>query len=291
MGLRTKFNLLLLGMALLGAALFYLAATPVLHDIADQEVMENARLMMESAAGARKYTAEQIIPLLQSDLARNFHPQAVSAYAAKRSFDVLHTTFPDFHYREAALNPTNPEDRAVDWEADIINEFRAHPDRKEIVTVRDTPVGQTLNLARPLNNGRTCLECHSTPSAAPKSMIALYGTQNGFGWRPNEVIGAQIVSVPMTVPLARSEQIRTLIALPVAGVFVLSVILLNLMLGFLVVGPINKITRTAEAVSLGDIDAPEYTRRGSDQIAKLSIAFNRLRRSVKEALRMMAAHD
>ena len=31
---------------------------------------------------------------------------------------------PDYTYKEAALNPTNPADRALDWEADFINNFR-----------------------------------------------------------------------------------------------------------------------------------------------------------------------
>ncbi|HEY2358470.1 MAG TPA: DUF3365 domain-containing protein [Phenylobacterium sp.] len=288
MGLRTKFNLTLLFVALVGIGLFALAATPILQALTRDEVLQSSRIMMESAAGARKYTSEQIAPLLKSDMEETFHPQAVSAYAAKKNFDVLHAKFMDYSYREAALNPTNPEDRASDWEADIINDFRDHPSKPEIVSLRQTAIGPTLNLARPLVSKPACLSCHSTPQAAPKSMVALYGPQNGFGWQPNEIIGAQIVSVPMSVPIARAAHVRLLFLATYGGVFALLFLLLNLLLGFMVIRPIDKMAKTAEAVSLGDMDVPEYVRGGSDQIARLSNAINLMRRSLHEALRMLS---
>jgi protein-histidine pros-kinase len=274
--------------AVVGVALFYLASTPILMGIARDEVLESSRIMMESAAGARKYTSEQIAPLLSAKMAKTFRPQAVSAYAAKKNFDVLHSKFRDYSYREAALNPTNLEDRAVDWEADIINDFRAHPEKQEIVLRRDTPMGPMLQLARPLVNKDRCMACHSTPEAAPKSMVALYGADNGFGWKLNEVIGAQIVSVPMQLPAARAAHVRNLFLLVYASIFLLLFVLLNLLLGLVVVRPINGIANMAEAVSLGQADVPEYEVKGSDEIARLGSSFNRMRRSLQEALRMLA---
>ena len=288
MGLRTKFNLMLLVVALVGVGLFALAATPILEAVTRDEVLQSSRIMMESAAGARKYTSEQIAPLLKGDMEATFHPQAVSAYAAKKNFDVLHAKFSDYSYREAALNPTNPEDRASDWEADMINDFRDHPQKTEIVLQRQTPIGPTLNLARPLINKPACMSCHSTPQEAPKSMVALYGAQNGFGWKPGAVIGAQIVSVPMSVPIARAAHVRLLFLAIYGGVFALLFLLLNLLLGVMVIGPIDEMARTAQAVSLGEMNVPEYVRGGSDQIARLSNAINLMRRSLQEALRMLS---
>jgi protein-histidine pros-kinase len=288
MGLRTKFNLTLLFVALVGVGLFALAATPILEALTRDEVLQSSRIMMESAAGTRKYTSEQIAPLLKADMEATFHPQAVSAYAAKKNFDVLHAKFNDYSYREAALNPTNPEDRASDWEADIIHDFRDHPQKTEIVSQRTTAMGPTLNLARPLVSKPACLSCHSTAQAAPKSMVAIYGGQNGFGWLPNEIIGAQVVSVPMSVPIARAAHVRLLFLATYGGVFALLFVLLNLLLGFMVIRPIDQMARTAEAVSLGEMNVPEYVRGGSDQIARLSNAINLLRRSLQEALRMLS---
>lgn len=287
MGLRAKFNLLLLIIAAVGFALFALAANPLVNAIARDEVVQSSRIMMESAAGARKYTSEQIAPVLRPGIAQHFYPQSVSAYAAKRNFDVIHAKFPDFSYREAALNPTNPQDRAEDWEADIINQFRSHPEQPELSFVRSTPVGPMLELARPLVNKPACLECHSTAAAAPASMIALYGSQNGFGWKPGEIIGAQIVSVPMSASALRADHIRRLLILPFAGFLVLLFVSVNILLNFVVIRPIERIAGAAEAISMGEINTPEYHYPGKDQIGRLSASFNRMHRSLIEAFRML----
>ena len=287
MGLRAKFNLMLLGVALAGVLLFALASAPVLNGLAQDEVVQNSRIMMEAALGARQYTSEEIAPLLKASLATTFHPQSVSAYAAKRDLAVVKSANPDYAYREAALNPTNPDDLAVDWEADIIRAFRENPKQHEIIVRRATPTGDTLNLARPLVAHPACLSCHSNPAAAPTSMLALYGPDHGFGWKPEEIIGAQIVSVPMSVAETRAKQVRLLFLGLFIGVFALLFVLLNVLLHAVVIGPIDRMARTAEAVSLGELDAPEYLRRGNDQIARLSVAINRMRRSLQEALRML----
>jgi protein-histidine pros-kinase len=288
MGLRAKFNLMLLIAAVAGLVLFALAATPILEGLARQEVLQDSRLIMESAAGARTYSASEIEPLLAPGLQTQFHPQAVSAYAAKKTLQGIHVRFPDYSYREAALNPTNLDDKASDWEADIINDFRADAKRQEVVLERETPDGRTLDLARPLVATQPCLVCHSTAAAAPATMTAIYGTQNGFGWKLNEVIGAQIVSVPMSVPLQRAAHGRILLLATFAGVFAMVFILLNLMLDLAVIRPMDQMAHAAEAVSLGKMDTPEYVRPGGDQVAKLAAAINRLRRSLQEALRMLS---
>jgi HAMP domain-containing protein len=287
MGLRAKFNLLMVVIAGLGALLFALAANPLVNAIAREEMLQSSRIMIESAAGARKYTSEQIAPIVKPMIGDHFYPQAVSAYAAKRNFDIIHSKFPDFTYREAALNPTNPEDRATDWEADIINDFRAHPDKDEITVVRSTPTGPMLQLARPLVNKQACMQCHSTAAAAPASMIKLYGSENGFGWKVGEIIGAQVVSVPMAASQVRAEQIRKLFVFPFLGFVLLMFISVNILLNFVVVRPIEHMAKTAEAISMGEVDTPDYEYRGKDQIGRLAASFSRMHRSLVEAMKML----
>jgi protein-histidine pros-kinase len=286
-GLRAKFNLLMLAVALVGAGLFALAANPLVDAIAKEEVLQSSRIMMESAAGARKYTSEQIAPILKPMIGAHFYPQSVSAYAAKRNLDVIHAKFPDYSYREAALNPSNPQDRATDWEADLINEFRSNPSKQEISVVRQTPTGPVLELARPLVNKPACMECHATAATAPPSMIALYGSENGFGWKPGEVIGAQVVSVPMSASAIRAEHIRRLFMIPFLGFVLLMFISVNVLLNFVVIRPIEHMAKSAEAISMGEIDTPDYEYRGSDQIGRLAASFSRMHRSLVEALKML----
>jgi protein-histidine pros-kinase len=287
LGIRAKFNLMMLAVAGMGVGLFALAADPLVDAVARDEVLQSARIMMEGAAGVRKYTSEQITPLLKDRMQARFYPQAVSAYAAKGSIDVVRTAFPDYTYREAALNPTNPQDRAADWEADIINEFRANPARPEIALERVTPTGKVLVLARPIVVQPACLSCHSTAAMAPASMVAIYGSQNGFGWKAHETIAAQVVSVPIAAAAVRAEHIRHLFVVPFACFLALLFVTINLLLHFVIIRPIDRIAKTAEAVSMGDINTPEYQYRARDEIGRLSASLTRLHRSVVEAFRML----
>ncbi len=88
----------------------------------------------------------------------------------RRIFCIFTSTIPHYAYKEATLNPTNPRDRAAEWEGDIIQRFAMMPHTEQMVGVRDTPMGKSLYLARPIRAEPECLVCHSVPSAAPQSM-------------------------------------------------------------------------------------------------------------------------
>ena len=116
MKLLFKVNILLVIVFLLGLWASYTVAQRLLLDNAREEIQGNARIMMESALAVRAYTVSQIKPLLDTQMRYRFLPQTVSAYAATEYFNNLRKTFPEYSYKEATLNPTNPRDRAVDWE-------------------------------------------------------------------------------------------------------------------------------------------------------------------------------
>lgn len=288
MGLRMKFNLVLLLAFAIGLALAAYLSDQILKKNAREEVIQNARIMIEGALGIRDYNVREIRPLLTLQMKRQFLPQSISAYAAAQSFKALHAKFPEYTYKEAALNPTNPIDRATDWEADMIREFRNNNDTKELIVERDTPTGRVLNLARPLGiYDEGCLTCHGKVEDAPKTMTDIYGVNNGFGWKLNEIIGAQVVSVPMSLPLDRARQTFTTFMILLGGVFLLLLLLLNILLHFVVIRPVLRISTIATEVSLGKADVPEYVKKGSDEIASLSQSFNRMRLSLESAMKML----
>lgn len=292
MKLLAKFNLIL-GLVL-GAGLGIAAAIShyFLQDDAREEVLRQARLMMVAMQSARDYTTKQVKPLLvtQQEHQRSFLPQTVPAFAATEDFNYLRASYPDYSYKEATLNPTNLRDRAVDWEADVINTFRnGHAGAKELVGERDTPTGRSLYLARPIQADPPCLECHSTPRVAPAAMIRRYGSNNGFGWQPNEIVGAQIVSVPMAVPVKMADKAFQTLVGYLAAVFLVSLILLDLVLLVTVVRPLRNLSVMADQISVGQMDMPELPVKGKDEIAVLAGSFNRMRRSLDRALKMLGS--
>ena len=288
MGLRAKFNIAISVAFLVGFAIAAFVLHKVFVDQARDEVMQNARIMITAADAIRDYTAVDLGPLLPMEHGGKFVAETVPAFAAQQTFKYVRGVFPGYIYREPTLNPTNPADHAETWEADIIQLFRNDSTKDEVVTERDAATGPTLNLARPITIKQdACLACHSTPWAAPPAQIKSYGTTNGFGWKSNETIGAQLVSVPMAIPLeiARRTYITFLIIL--VAVFAIIVIILNALLEYVVVRPVKRVSAMADAVSLGEEDVEPYVKPGNDEISSLSVSFNRMRESLKQAMEII----
>ena len=288
------------------------AAAVLFHDSlqrsAREQVLYQAQIMMDTALAMRTYTTEQIRPVL-NDLAqpysaqaddaisricareaaarRVFRPQIVPAFAATEVFNYLRKKYPDYFYKEASLNPTNPRNRVVDWEEDILKVFRSRPDLMLLDGERMTPLGKSLFLAKPMRAGKSCLECHTTAAEAPQEMVKLYGPANGFGWKENEIIAAQIVSVPVSLPVEMANRSfrRLLVSLVVVGIVTLLV--LDLLLYFTVVRPVSRFARRADEISKGQMDVPELPVKGHDEISILAASFNRMHRSLSAAMKML----
>jgi len=288
MRLLIKFNLVLILVFGTGIGIAGYISRDFLERSAREEVLQQARLMMGAAGGMRTYTSDQIGPLLQAHQARikTFLPQTVPAFSATEVFNYLRSSYPDYTYKEATLNPTNLRDRAVDWEADVIESFRTHG-AKEFSGEREIPGGRSLFLARPIVADGPCLECHSTPSAAPAAMIKIYGTNNGFDWKLGDTVGAQIVSVPMSVPLTIADQAFRTLMIYLGGVALATLILLDLAMVLIVIRPVSRLVAAADEISNGNFNVPEIPVKGSDEISQLARSFNRMYVSMVKAIRLL----
>ena len=288
MTLKLKFNLAMLAAFAVGFAL----AAAFFHQLAvaqaREEVLREASIMMGAASAARTYTVQEIRPLLAEQSKLRFLPHTVPSWAAQTEMRNLQEQLPNYVYKEASLNPTNPADRATDWEADIIGEFTRNQVLSEFVSTRDSATGPTLSLSKPIRlKDPACLTCHSTPSAAPATMIDLYGTANGFGWKMDEVVGIQVVTVPLQVALDRAYRTLGLYLAGLGGVFLVVLILLNILLSTLIVRPVRRMSAIADEISTGNMNAPEIEPKGRDEIASLGTSFNRMRRSLENAMKLL----
>jgi protein-histidine pros-kinase len=281
LGWLLKFNLAFVPLLIAGICVAAVVIRNQLRDNSQQEVLESAKLMLETTRASRTYTDQQINPLLErqqneiekssqmlrkaletaekvadtgkrqavlnvlnqaginnesTKLAeRQFHPQSIPFFAATEAFNYFRQAHPDYAYKEAALNPTNPRDRTVDWEADVVSVFRKNPAKTEFIGNRETPSGPSLFVSAPIKADESCLECHSTPDKAPAEIVKLYGTANGFGWKEGDIIGAQIVSVPAMVSEKIADSAFRSILVWLIGIAVIIFVLVNVAL--LMVGP------------------------------------------------------
>ncbi len=288
MNLKLRFNLVF---ALLFVLSLVVAGGTVYRMVqanASAEVVRDAQRMMDVAIAVRGYTVDNIKPHLDPMLDRHFLPETVPAFAATETLARLAARQPGYSYKEATLNPTNPRDKPTAWEKDVVERFRADPQTTELSGEVAGAQGGLFYVARPIRiTNAACLACHSTPAAAPPSLLARYGPANGFGWQLNEVVGAQVVAVPIALPQEKAKQLFLTFTGALVAVFVVLFLVLNWLLQRLVVRPVREVAHAARRVSQGDMSLAEFSETRLDEIGMLQKSFNRMRRSLVKAMGML----
>jgi diguanylate cyclase (GGDEF)-like protein len=260
--LRLKFNLVLIIvflLGILGAGIFY---HRYLQDNALEEVRYNSQVLMDTALAIRSYTTEEIKPHLDPLNAETFLPQTVPAFAATETLHRLRDRYAGYDYKEAVLNPTNPRDKTTEWESQLVEQFRSGQAGKELTGVHGEGMQSALYVARPIQiKNPQCLACHSTPEAAPASMVKVYGGKNGFGWKQDEVVGMQLVQVPLLYPVEKARQTFRNFMLSLLAVFAAMFIAMNLALSGLVIEPMARLNGQLEEMATRDFLTDLVNRR------------------------------
>lgn len=289
--LGAKLNILLIGIFLIILLTSSIALSIILDNNAKWVVGSKAFMLMESMSAVREYTDVQITPELSARLETEdrFLPQTFPGYAAREVFDNFRKReqFREFFYKEAALNPTNLRDKADKFETEIIKEFRKRRDIKELTGFRSLPGGDIFYVARPhIVTGVNCLRCHSTPDAAPKSQILTYGSENGFGWKFNDVVGARIITTPASEVFDAAQHLKLVVIGILSGFLLLTMLLINLFLKRSITKPLQKMAQLSKQVSTGDLEG-EFKHPVNDEIGILAASLNRMKVSLEMALNML----
>ncbi|ESA36592.1 histidine kinase [Leptolyngbya sp. Heron Island J] len=287
-----KFTLMLMVVFMGGILMSGVALSRLLNYTAQTELTNKALMLMETMNSVRQYTVDEVRPELEEESEAVFLPEIVPSYSAHRVFATLQSNenYEDFFYKEAVLDPTNPKDKADDFETSLISSFQRDASRDELHGFRPAPGGKLFYIARPIQiKQEACLTCHGSPDQAPKSMVSLYGSEHGFNWQLNEIVGTQVISVPAQTVFNTAKQ-SLLITLGVfTGVFAIAIFLVNFWLKRYVVRPINRMAATAEAVSTGDTKA-EFIKWSDDEVGNLTDSFNRMRLSLQMAMQRLERH-
>ena len=271
-----------------GVGGFYL----LLQDRALRQAAAEARILLTSALAIRGYTAENIFPKLSRLPAGEFHEETVPSFAAQTVFRTVARSYHAYTYREPALNPTAPADRATPFEVELIQRFRADRGLEELSGVRAAEADRLFYLARPIRITKEgCLACHSTPERAPPAMVARYGPTAGFGWQLDEVVGAQVLTVPVTEAMKGSLELVGILGLGLALVFAAAYLALALSLDGMVVRPLQALARAAAAASQGGDLRQPLPRGGAGELRALAEAIERLRTSLGKAMAELRAEE
>ncbi|MEH2301267.1 MAG: DUF3365 domain-containing protein [Nostoc sp.] len=286
-----KFNLLLILVFIVSIVGSGVALSSVLQGRAQNEVAAQAQTLIQIVNGVRDYTQNRIVPLLEPrlDINPTFMPEVVPTFSSKEVFENFRKKpeYKNFFHKDATLNPTNLADKADSFETQLVERFRNEPNTQEITGFRTLSEGEVFYIAQPLKiTQQQCLRCHNTPDQAPKSQLVTYGSENGFGWKLNQIVSAQIISVPSQEIFANAKRTWILIMGILITIFALILFLINFLIKKYVIQRIRKIEKIAQKVSVGDMSA-DFEESSNDEIGGLAEAFNRMKASLKIALEML----
>lgn len=290
-----KFNFLLILVFIVSIVGSGVALSSVLQGRAQNEVASQAQILIQMVNAVRDYTQDHINPLLEPRVDTNptFIPEVVPNFSSKEVFENFRKKpeYKNFFHKDATLNPTNLADKADNFETQLVERFRNDSKTLEITGFRNLSQGEVFYIAQPLKITQPeCLRCHSTPDQAPKSQLVTYGSENGFGWQLNQIVSAQIISVPSQEIFANAKRTWTLIMGVLVTIFASIVFLINFLIKKYVIQRIRKIEKIAQKVSVGDMSA-DFEESSNDEIGGLAEAFNRMKSSLKIALEMLNSQD
>ena len=246
-----------------------------------QSANRELSLLVDMVKAARTYIAEDVRPyMLPREI---FHPPAISStVATKRIAGHFLKSRPDYYIRVVSDNPLNETNKPTEFEAELIARFREDRSLNKLLEEGLINNKDYLVSSRPSVSKASCLACHGTPEEAPKEITQEYGTESGYGYIPDRVVGASVVGVPV----GNVNQVvltRSIIALLVISLlFLIIFLMINRLVQQLLVGPIVKISRIAREVSEGSLGYSISSSR-RDEIGELANSFELMRRSLVTA--------
>ncbi len=298
LSLRIKVNLILAIIFVGGTGLSWFGITYIMARQAEAQIGTASEMLRKSMNAVRDYTGSNVSPRLKPAQATSptFLRETVPGFAAREVFESLRLTegFDEFRYKEASPNPTNPRDRADDFEESLVAWFVSHPDLKTKTGFREVEGKKLFYSASPLTVTKpSCLECHSNPEAAPPSMITEYGRDNGFGWHLHQIIAAQVVYLPAARVLDQGQQDARRVVLLFAEIFGVVILLINMLLRRNVIRPLNHLAAATAAVGRGaehserfeETEAGRSLRESGhrgDELGRLAGTFGLMAEKVRE---------
>ncbi len=97
----------------------------------------------------------------------------------------------------------------------------------------------------------------------------------------------RLVSIDYDAVTTTAKLALTTLLSSLGTVFFALFFALNLMLDRLIVRPVAEMAKQADAVSVGDFSVARFKSANKDEIGMLGIAFNRMRRSTEEAIKLL----
>lgn len=247
------------------------------------QVLLRGKLVLSFGEAAREYTRNTLSPAMRPHTDQLIFEADSATFVARGTFDEFKKKWPGYSFREASLNPLNKLNQADCDEVQLIEQFRADRDLKELTGFRFKDGHQQFYVARPIVVQAVCLKCHDSPQTAPPELVQRYGDQHGYGWTEGDINSAIMV----TVPAEEIAHQQAAIYWNLIGGFVMVAVLLFGLIYFLFELLVNRRLRQANSV-MGQVALDPTSRlrmdaSQRDEIGAVATAFNQMADSLRES--------
>ncbi|WP_457572441.1 c-type heme family protein [Desulfovulcanus sp.] len=229
---------------MLGAGLF-LSTVLYFHlrTLLTLEVKDKAHLVFAQVDAVQNYVRRVLRPTMYHLLPDNkFILQAMSSsYISRQVMERISFHKDDHYYRRVAINARNQKFEPNSFELTLIKFFQKNSDQDLWEGYRKIGKNEYYLMARAVRFDKSCMHCHGRPEDAPREIINIYGDKRGFGHRPGEIAGLDVVGLPVhsAVMHIRGASLSYALMVFAGGIFFFAV--LNVLFNRLVVHDLRKI--------------------------------------------------
>lgn len=280
-----RFNWALFGLYLASIAL----SAPAIYWMTKQQVYAQAKnelgLLVGMGKSIRGYVGGTLRPFfMENDIffAPGFSGVVATADVA-RHFSGL---YPTYHIRTSSDNPLNPANLPKPLEMELLSQFRKNQDLEEIEREGDLDGQRVLVSSAPMVSKAGCMRCHGEPQLVSDQITREFGTDSGYNYELDKVVGISTVAVPLAnvnrLALERSGYVVGVLTV----IFGLMFIVINVLVRRSLINPVLELRDTVQAVTKGHIEHEVEIKR-DDEIGQLAREVELLRRSFATAMKRL----
>lgn len=244
--------------------------------VLEKEAQNRTELVLHFTQATQDYMTHSLRPAVEQ-ITDNLPIEVLSAnFATREVVEEFNLALPEYTYKPATINPTNPIDTANEFEVSIIKKFRQNTQLEKLTGYTTLDNQERFYSASPVQVFASCLRCHGDPKIAPKVMIQRYGSINGFGWKVGDIVGALMIYVPIADLRANFAATLNNLWLTFALLTLVVIMVIYFWFGQLVAHRLTRISGVMSQTAANPTSKLTLYDRTKDEIGLMVRSFNRM---------------
>jgi len=246
---------------------------------AEKHVFKETEIYIASVDATRTYVKDVLRPRMYDILPEDhFVVEAMStSFVGREVMYRVHDRFKNFRYKRVALVPINPASQADALEADFIRRFNADPNLHEWSGLIEKDGQNYYARLRAISAEEECLRCHGDPEDIPQAIVDRYGNDPlRKAYVLDQVVGADIVYIPVDVTFARIKRLAWGAFIIGAGCLLCLVVLFYALFNHTVISELQGLLATFKGIASPpkELEGLASTPpRGNDEFDQIKAAF------------------